>query len=146
MRITLALTILAAMVTAGATWSPVLSAPVFALQDAGAVTNQGGPMGPTEIDLVKWGFTQGGLTLVLIVVLFSYRRDFFRKHEAKQAETDAKQAEIDALRADKRELVAVLDKNANAMIHQAVAVNANTEATKLLAQNVNNLAERRNRG
>jgi len=88
-----------------------------------------GAMPPTEIDLVKWGLTQGGLTLLLIVVLASYRRDFFRK--------------IDALVDEKRAFTAVLDKNSDAMQQMAVATNVNTKATELLAQNVNNLAERR---
>lgn len=34
--------------------------------------------GGIEIDLVKWAFTQGALALVLIVVLWSYRRDYAR--------------------------------------------------------------------
>lgn len=129
MRITLALMILAAIVTTAATPTSVVTTPVFALQDAAAIPNQGVPMGPTEIDLVKWGFTQGGLTLLLIVVLVSYRRDFFRKN--------------DELREEKREQAAVIEKCANAMIAQQLATQANTKATELLAQNVNNLAERR---
>lgn len=99
----------------------------------------GGGMGATEIDLVKWGFTQGGLTLVLLVVLGSYRRDFFRKSEAKQAE-------IDLLREEKLMLAGVIRDSTKAMVDQAVATNANTKATELLAQNVNNLAERRQHG
>lgn len=34
--------------------------------------------GGGEIDLLKWAFTQGALALVLIVVLWSYRRDYAR--------------------------------------------------------------------
>lgn len=137
MRIALALTILGAMVASSATRS-VTPTPVFAFQDAAPpAANHGGTgIGATEIDLVKWGFTQGGLTLVLIVVLVSYRRDFFRKNEGAQRE-------IDAVRDEKRDQVAVLDKCANAMLQQAVATLANTKATEHLAQNVNNLAERR---
>lgn len=138
MRITLALTILSAMVATGATRTPVVTAPLFAFQDVTTATpNPGGSdMGPSEIDLVKFGFTQGGLALVLIVVILGYRRDIFRKLEASQAQ-------IDALRDEKREHAAILDRCANAMLTQAVATQANTKATELLAQNVNNLAERR---
>lgn len=95
-------------------------------------------MGAPEIDFLKWGFTQGGLAIVLLVVLAAYRRDFFRKQEM----TDAT---IRVIQEEKRVLVAVLEKNADAMIDQAVAVEANTKATELLAQNVNNLSERRHR-
>ena len=141
MRITLAVTMLCAMVASGIARSPaMLTAAALALQPE-PPTNppEGKAMGATEIDLVKWGFTQGGLTLVLIITLASYRRDFFRKNEAKQAE-------IDQLREDKRVLAAVLDRTATAMTSQAVALERNTKATELLAQNVNNLAERRSHG
>lgn len=135
MRITLALTILSLLVANGATRSAAPA--VFALQAAPAGDSQGDTaMGPTETDLVKWAFTQGGLMLVLIVVLLSYRRDFFRKAESHQLQ-------IDALREEKRDLVRVLEQNASAMVNHAVATAANTKATELLAQNVNNLAERR---
>lgn len=140
MRITLTLLILSVIVATAAmrTPSPV-SVTALAFQGAPAVPSM--PMaepelGSREIDLVKWGFTQGGLTLVLILTLISYRRDFFRKNEMKQAE-------IEQLRAERRELMAIIDKNAAAVMGQAVALQANTEATRQLAQNVNNLAERR---
>ena len=93
-------------------------------------------MGQTETDLVKWAFTQGGLMLVLIVVLISYRRDFFRKNEGQQAQ-------IEGLREEKLHLVNVIEKNANAMVTQAVATQANTRATEMLAENVNILLDRR---
>jgi predicted HAD superfamily Cof-like phosphohydrolase len=93
-------------------------------------------MGPREIDLVKWGFTQGGLTLVLILTLVSYRRDFFRRNEAKEVELEHE-------RGEKRMFAAVIEKNAQAMTQHALSVQANTEATRMLAQNVNNLADRR---
>ena len=133
MRVTLALFILCLIVTTGATRTPSTT---LAFQVAPSSSAGPTPMGSTEIDLVKWGITQGGLALVLIAVLISYRRDFFRRHEAKQTE-------MDLLREEKRLLAAVIEKNALAMMQQAVSVQANTEATRLLAQNVNNLAERR---
>jgi len=139
MRPTLAFLILCALVASAATRAPAAAQAAITLDPQTATPTGEREMGTTEIDLVKWGFTQGGLTLVLIVVLASYRRDFFRKQ-------DAKQNEVDGLREEKRMLASVIDKNADAMLRQAVSVNANTEATKLLAQNVNNLAERRGRG
>jgi hypothetical protein len=92
--------------------------------------------GPQETDILKWSFTQGALTLVLVLTLVSYRRDFFRR-------IDSKQSEIDLLREEKRMLRDVIERNAEAMLSQAVAIAGNTKATELLAQNVNNLAERR---
>lgn len=134
MRIALALSILCWLVVSSASRTMPAHA---AGQDTAAIQSTGGTMGTTEIDLVKWGFTQGGLTLLLLVVLMSYRRDFFRKNEAALTM-------VEALREEKRDQVAVLDKCAHAMLTQAVATQANTKATELLAQNVNNLAERRN--
>lgn len=130
MRITLAVLVLSAIVALGA-----VGGPVSALQTTPGITPVETDMGP-ETDIIKWGVTQGALTLVLMLVLISYRRDFFRKHEVKQGE-------IDALREEKRMLSSVIEKNADAMVRQAVSVNANTDATRLLAQNVNSLAERR---
>jgi len=138
MRITLALTILCALVANGVTRSvPVASAAVLAFQAAPGQSPSGDTgMGQTETDLVKWAFTQGGLMLVLIVVLISYRRDFFRKNEGQQAQ-------IEGLREEKLHLVNVIEKNANAMVTQAVATQANTRATEMLAENVNILLDRR---
>lgn len=95
-------------------------------------------LGATEIDLVKWAFTQGGLMVVLLVVLISYRRDFFRKQEIKQSE-------IDLLKEDKRMLARVLERNADAMTQHTMALSANTRATEQLALNVFQLADRRAR-
>lgn len=130
MRLMLAMMVLVALLAFGVSPVPA-AAPSFLLAQTGAP----GPVLP-EQDFVRWAFTQGALTLVLVLVLFSYRRDFFRKHGAKQAE-------VDALREEKRVLAEILDRNGAAMLQHAVAVQTNTEATRLLAQNVNNLAERR---
>ncbi len=87
-------------------------------------------------DMVARLVSQGGATAILMVVLWFYRRDFFRKDEARQAE-------IMLLRDEKAMLASVIRENAKAMQDQAVATLANTKATELLAQNVNNLADRR---
>ncbi len=132
MRIALALLLLMGMLAMSADDGRVSAAqPVNQNETRGEEINMG-----TETDLLKWSVTQGALTLVLVLVLISYRRDFFRK-------VALKEEEISTLREDKRALVAVLDKSADANLRQVVATVANTEATKLLAQNVNNLAERR---
>jgi hypothetical protein len=124
MRPTLAVLILCAVIAMG---SPPAS-------KAQSLTPAAAP--PTETDIVRWSFTQGALTLVLVLTLISYRRDFFRKIEGKQSE-------LDLLRDEKRMLRDVIERNAEAMLRQAVATSENTKATERLAQNVNNLAERR---
>lgn len=90
------------------------------------------PTETTQVDLVKWGMTQGALALVLLVVLWSYRRDFFRK-------LDERQALIDVLREEKNLIAGVIDKNTGALQSQALALAANTQATQTLATNVDRL-------
>jgi flagellar biosynthesis/type III secretory pathway M-ring protein FliF/YscJ len=94
------------------------------------------PMTGGEIDLVKWAVTQGGLTLVVIILVFILKRELARKTEKTQEELGR---EVEA----KQLLANVLEKNANAMLQQALAVAANTKATEQLALNVNHLADRR---
>lgn len=35
-------------------------------------------LGQPEIDILKWGLTQGGLVIIVLILLWSYRRDFTR--------------------------------------------------------------------
>lgn len=35
-------------------------------------------MTPGEMEILKWALTQGGVVLVLLIVVWSYRRDFTR--------------------------------------------------------------------
>lgn len=119
MRPTLAILLLCALLAMGSHRIPEASAQSLTPTAAA----------PSETDIIRWSFTQGALTLLLVLVLVSYRRDFFRKVEGKQFEVDL--------------LRNVLDRTADAMLKQAVATSENTKATELLAQNVNNLAERR---
>jgi len=41
----------------------------------------------SEIQLLQWGVTQGGLVLVILVVVWSYRRDFQRLFSAERDRT-----------------------------------------------------------
>lgn len=108
----------------------------------------------SQVDLIKWAVTQGGLTLLLILVLASYRRDFFRKDDARQAEIVAlreeKRKEVDAAKEEKRELQAVLRDNAAVMQAHAIAIQRNTDANAIntkaietLSSDVRALSERR---
>lgn len=45
-----------------------------------------GSIGGFPVDLAKWAMTQGGLVVVTLVILWSYRRDFKRVIEAQQQE------------------------------------------------------------
>lgn len=56
--------------------------------------------GGIEIDLVKWAFTQGALALVLIVVLWSYRRDYARIIAKDERDTAIQIATLTALVGD----------------------------------------------
>jgi hypothetical protein len=97
----------------------------------------------TQIDLVKWGMTQGGLVIVLLVVLYWVRvdqRSKFIDLEALIAQLRADKAtERDESREEKRMLVAVIEKNTAAALSQALATAANTQATQSLATNIDRL-------
>lgn len=45
-----------------------------------------GSIGGFPVDLAKWAMTQGGLVVVTLVILWSYRRDFKKVIEAQQQE------------------------------------------------------------
>ena len=120
---------LVAMMTMG---SFTLSSPVPPLASAQTVppaTQDGLPdMTPQQTELMQWVLTQGGITLVLIVVLWSYRRDFFRKSDRYVEEN--------------QELRYLLKENTAAATATALAIAQNTNATNNLA-NVIQVMDRR---
>jgi hypothetical protein len=106
-------------------------------QTTNGIPNQGGGgMAPTEVDLIKWGATQGGFLLIIILGGLSYRRDFFRK-------ISTQQADLDAIREEKRMLAAIVRENTEAATRQTVAIESNTNATNRLATSVDRLEDRR---
>lgn len=56
-----------------------------------------------ESDFVKWALTQGGLTIVLLGTLWSYRRDMTRGLREEQARTQV--------------LTALVEKSTEALVH-----------------------------
>jgi hypothetical protein len=96
-----------------------------------------------QFELIRWAVTQGGLTIVLLIVLASYRRDFFRKDDGRVLELAAKEEEKRQLKEDKRELVALLRDLNTTNQAQVVSVVQNTNATNKLAESVDRFAERR---
>lgn len=60
----------------------------FSFQTAAQTSLPGsGPTASSEIQLLQWGVTQGGLVLVILVVVWSYRRDFHRLFNAERDRT-----------------------------------------------------------
>lgn len=104
-------------------------------------------MTPQDTELFRWSVTQGGLTLALVLVLFFYRRDFFRKleqsEETQRAALAAKQAEIELMREEKQNLKELIKENAASATAVAMAVSQNTHATDMLSQSIKALADRR---
>jgi len=47
----------------------------------------GSPISQTEIQLLQWAITQGGLVAVVLVVVWSYRRDFHRIFQSENERT-----------------------------------------------------------
>jgi len=136
MRALLVLTILSTLaVSAASRHSSVSTAVAFTGEQPGP--SQGGTIeGPEQVDLIKWAVTQGGLTLLLLLVLLSYRRDFFRRIEQKADE-------LAAAIEEKRDMKALIRENSAAMQAHAIAVVRNTDATERLAESVDKFAERR---
>ena len=91
--------------------------------------------GAVPID-VKWAVTQGGFFLLILGILWSYRRDFFRKQ-------DGVQSELKREREDTAELKQVLRENAAANQAHAISVTRNTDAMHENTAQLRVLAERR---
>lgn len=70
------------------------SAQVPAVSTTGAIS-------PTEMQLAQWAITQGGLVVVVLVIIWSYRRDFHRifqsEHERSKELIMALEASTSAL-------------------------------------------------
>ena len=113
---------------------PLLAIGLMAAWAATAATAQAseGVSESTQIDLVKWAITQGALALVLLVVLWSYRRDFFRKMSEKDST-------IELLQEQNKMLAGLIKENTSAAQSQALATAANTQATQALATNIDRL-------
>lgn len=90
--------------------------------------------GMTE-EMVTRIVTQGGAVAVLLVVLWSYRRDFFKK-------IDDKDRELQERREEKNTLQAVLDKSTAAITSSAIATANQTSATHRLARTVEGIERR----
>jgi hypothetical protein len=119
---------LVALMTMG---SFTLSTPVphaASAQTVLPVTQDGLDMTPQQTEFVQWAMTQGGVTLVLLVLMWSYRRDF---KGILNRSTDENQ-----------ELRYLLKENAAAATATALAIAQNTNATNNLA-NVIQVMDRR---
>lgn len=53
--------------------------------------------GPQQVDFVKWVLEEGGLFVVILVILYFYRKDFKRAEEDRKIEREAIKIERDAL-------------------------------------------------
>jgi len=80
-------------------------------------------------DMVTRILTQGGAVAVLLVVLWSYRRDFFRKLEDKGRELQERRDEKDTLQG-------VLNRSTAAITSSVLASTNQTSATHRLARTV----------
>lgn len=92
-----------------------------ALLATGDVVSSG--VGAGEIDLVKWAFTQGALALVLMVVLWSYRRDYARIQALGERDSAAQIATSNAQIA----MLTTLVGDCKAAIERSAAQSAATE-------------------
>lgn len=91
----------------------------------------------------KWALTQGGLLVTLLIVLWSYRRDFFRKDEDRIAQLQRERDEKADLKAVLREVAASNQAHAISVQRNTDAMDANTKATERLAASVTIVAAKR---
>jgi hypothetical protein len=82
---------------------------------------------------------QGGAIGILAVVLFFYRRDFFRKNEREREELEERLRERTE---DREELVSLIDKSNTCITNSTVATARQTDATHRLARTVENIERR----
>lgn len=88
-----------------------------------------------EIEAMKYGIAQGGLTLVCIVLILVLYREFVRKVEDKDARYKAELARSDRLEE-------VLDRSSAAITNSAVSTARQTDATHRLARTVEQIEKR----
>jgi hypothetical protein len=112
--------------------------PVDVPKGTAAAAEQGEPVTPDSLDYTREIAKQGTLGLLCLAVLWSYRRDFFRKLEDKDREIAERKEERDKLEE-------VLGHSTTAITNSAVATARQTDATHRLARTVENL-ERRQAG
>lgn len=84
-------------------------------------------------ELVKYGVTQGGLFLLLVAVLWQWRRDNKSQVEREQDRIREAQERVAEERADRRILLDALEKSTIALRDTAVANAHQTDATNRLA-------------
>ena len=80
----------------------------------------------SEIQLLQWGVTQGGLVMVILVVVWSYRRDFHRLFNAERDRTS--------------ELMIALQGASTALSTHAEIQRENSAATREQAKSFSDLA------
>lgn len=91
--------------------------------------------GGVDMNLVQEIAKQGILGLLLVVVLWSYRRDFFRRvHD--------RERQIQERKEEKEHLQHVLSQSTAAITNSAVAMARQTDATQRLEQTVDRLEQR----
>jgi hypothetical protein len=120
--------------------------PVATLGRAGVEPDGAGGRAPVDpaggtvetIDVIREIAKQGTLGLLLLAVLWSYRRDFFRRDE------DARRR-LEEERERSNRLGEVIDRSTTAITSSTVATARQTDATHRLARTVENL-ERRQAG
>lgn len=126
---------LLALLALGSVSQPATPAASYIAADQSS-TEAPATMTPQETEFVKWLATQGGITSVLILVLWFYRRDFSRNIQQAKAEADLQ-------REEKLNLKEIIKENATASQAVAMAIAQNTHATDMLSKSIENLSDRR---
>jgi hypothetical protein len=89
-----------------------------------------------DVDLVKYGVTQGGLLLVVLVLLWGFRREFRREVAVERARASATERREDLL-------LALVGQCNTAMQRTVNAAEEQEKATHRLARAIERLEDRR---
>lgn len=88
----------------------------------------GAETGKREMELLQWGVTQGGLVLVVLVVVWSYRRDFQRVFDDERRKSS--------------ELLLALQASTTALTTHAEVLRENSMAAREQAKAMSEMAGR----
>lgn len=79
-----------------------------------------------DVDLLKYGFTQGGLFIVVVILLIGFRREFRRQIDDEKQRVEYEKARNDEHRQTITTLVALVGST-NTSMQQTVAIGQATE-------------------
>ena len=98
---------------------------------------------PSLLGLLQYAVKEGGLTLVVLILVWSYRRDFVQVFEAFREKLDNLKAEKSVLADLVKEISTVLGQVTETLHAQQAAIEQQRQATERMARAFEVLVDRR---